>query len=101
MAINKKQLVDLISSKQDQLSHRDVELSVKTIFNTMSETLSDGNRIEIRGFGSFALRFRKSRTGRNPKSGESVNIQNRYVPHFKPGKDFKESVKDAGNKIDS
>ena len=101
MAINKKQLVDLISSKQDQLSHRDVELSVKTIFNTMSDSLRDGNRIEIRGFGSFALRFRKSRTGRNPKSGESVNIQNRYVPHFKPGKDFKESVKDVGNKIDS
>lgn len=101
MAINKKQLVDLISSKQDQLSHRDVELSVKTIFNTMSDSLRDGNRIEIRGFGSFALRFRKSRTGRNPKSGESVKIQNRYVPHFKPGKDFKESVKNVGNKIDS
>ena len=101
MAINKKQLVDLISSKQDQLSHRDVELSVKTIFNAMSDSLRDGNRIEIRGFGSFALRFRKSRTGRNPKSGESVNIQNRYVPHFKPGKDFKESVKDVGKKIDS
>ena len=101
MAINKKQLVDLISSKQDQLSHRDVELSVKTIFNTMSDSLRNGNRIEIRGFGSFALRFRKSRTGRNPKSGESVNIQNRYVPHFKPGKDFKESVKDVGNIIDS
>ena len=65
----------------------------------MSSFLKNGNRSEIRGFGSFALRFRKSRTGRNPKSGESVNIKNRYVPHFNPGKDFRESVKDAGNKI--
>ena len=58
----------------------------------MSNSLMNGDRIEIRGFGSFALRFRKSRTGRNPKSGESVNIQNRYVPHFKPGKELKDRV---------
>tara|TARA_Y100001970_G_scaffold289240_1_gene418954 strand:+ start:5216 stop:5518 length:303 start_codon:yes stop_codon:yes gene_type:complete len=100
VAINKKQLVDLIASKQDQLSHKDVELSVKTIFKSMSDSLKNRNRIEIRGFGSFALRFRKSRTGRNPKSGESVNIQDRYVPHFKPGKQFRESVKDACDNID-
>ena len=99
MAINKKQLVDLISSNQDQLSHKDVELSVKAIFESMADSLRNGDRIEIRGFGSFALRFRKSRTGRNPKSGETVNIQNRYVPHFKPGKDFRESVKEARKKI--
>ena len=101
MAINKKQLVELVSSKQDQLSLKDVELSVKAIFKSMSDSLKNGNRIEIRGFGSFALRFRKSRTGRNPKSGETVNIQNRYVPHFKPGKEFRESVKKAGNQKDS
>ena len=99
MPINKKQLVDLISSNQDQLSHKDVELSVKAIFKSMSNSLMNGDRIEIRGFGSFALRFIQSRTGRNPKSGESVNIQNRYVPNFKPGKEFRESVKDAGTKI--
>jgi Bacterial nucleoid DNA-binding protein len=99
VAINKKQLVDLISSNQDQLSHKDVELSVKAIFESMADSLRNGDRIEIRGFGSFALRFRKSRTGRNPKSGETVNIQNRYVPHFKPGKDFRESVKEARKKI--
>ena len=64
------------------------------MFETMTESLQKGERIEIRGFGSFALRFRKSRTGRNPKSGETVSIQNRYVPHFKPGKDFRESVRD-------
>ena len=99
MPINKKQLVDLISSNQDQLSHKDVELSVKSIFKSMSNSLMNGDRIEISGFGSFPLRFRPSRTGSNPKSGESVNIQNRYVPHFKPGKEFRESVKDAGTKI--
>ena len=99
MAINKKQLVDLISLNQDQLSHKDVELSVKAIFESMSESLKNGDRFEISGFGSFALRFRKSRTGRNTKAGESVNIQNRYVPHFKPGKDFRESVKDTDIKI--
>ena len=101
MAINKKQLVDLISSKQDQLSHKDVELSVKAIFKSMSDSLKNANRIEIRGLVALLLGFRKSRTGRNPKSGESVNIQNRYVPHFKPGKEFRESVKHAGNNIDS
>ena len=99
MAINKKQLVDLISSNKDQLSHKDVELSVKAIFESMADSLRNGDRIEIRGFGSFALRFRKSRTGRNPKSGETVKIQNRYVPHFKPGKNFRESVKEARKKI--
>ena len=66
----------------------------------MTDSLAQGKRIEIRGFGSFALRFRKSRKGRNPKSGESVNIQNRYVPHFKPGKEFRELVKDSGNQKD-
>jgi integration host factor subunit beta len=99
VTINKKQLVDLISSNQDQLSHKDVELSIKTIFESMSDSLKKGNRIEIRGFGSFGLRYRKSRLGRNPKSGESVKIKNRYVPHFKPGKEFRETIKDVSSKI--
>ena len=66
----------------------------------MSDSLKNGDRIEIRGFGSFALRFRKSRTGRNPKSGESVNIQNRYVPHFKPGKILENQSRMHGNNLD-
>ena len=99
MAINKKHLVDLISSNQDQLSHKDVELSIKTIFKSMSDSLKKGNRIEIRGFGSFGLRYRKSRVGRNPKSGESVIIKKRYVPHFKPGKEFRETIRDVSSKI--
>ena len=82
-----------------EVTRKDAEVIVEGIFSSIVKSLRNGDKIEIRGFGSFALRFRKSRTGRNPKSGESVNIQNRYVPHFKPGKNFRESVKEAGNKI--
>ena len=93
MSINKKDLIEIIAKEQDQLPYRDIELSVKTIIETMVNSLRKGERIEIRGFGSFSLRYRKSRVGRNPKSGQSVNIEERYVPHFKPGKNLKERVK--------
>ena len=92
MKINKKELVDRISRNQDQLPHRDIELVVKTIIKSMTNALSSGQRIEIRGFGSFSLRYRKPRIGRNPKSGSIVNINERYVPHFKPGKNLKHRV---------
>ena len=93
MSINKKDLIEIIAKEQDQLPYRDIELSVKTIIKSMVNSLRKGERIEIRGFGSFSLRYRKSRVGRNPKSGQSVNIEERYVPHFKPGKNLKERVK--------
>ena len=93
MSINKKELIEIISNEQEQLPYKDIELSIKTIIESMINSLKKGKRIEIRGFGSFSLRYRKSRIGRNPKSGESVNIDERYVPHFKPGKDLKERVK--------
>ena len=93
MSINKKELIEIIANEQDQLPYKDIELSVKTIIESMVDSLRKGKRIEIRGFGSFSLRYRKSRIGRNPKSGESVNIDERYVPHFKPGKDLKQRVK--------
>ena len=85
MSINKKDLIEIIAKEQDQLPYRDIELSVKTIIESMVNSLKKGQRIEIRGFGSFSLRYRKPRVGRNPKSGQSVNIEERYVPHFKPG----------------
>ena len=93
MSINKKDLIEIIAKEQDQLPYRDIELSVKTIIESMVNSLKKGQRIEIRGFGSFSLRYRKPRVGRNPKSGQSVNIEERYVPHFKPGKNLKERVK--------
>jgi integration host factor subunit beta len=92
MKINKKDIIDRISRNQDQLPHRDIELAVKTIINCMTQALSTGERIELRGFGSFSLRYRKPRIGRNPKSGIAVNINERYVPHFKPGKNLKNKV---------
>ena len=95
MNINKKDLIELISKDQDQLPQRDIDLAIKTIIKSMLESLASGKRIEIRGFGSFALRYRKSRIGRNPKSGESVEIAERYVPHFKPGKKLKQIVNEG------
>ena len=87
------ELIEIFSNEQEQLPYKDIELAIKTIIESMMDSLKKGKRIEIRGFGSFSLRYRKSRIGRNPKSGESVNIDERYVPHFKPGKDLKERVK--------
>jgi len=92
MTVNKKTLIEKISRNQDQLPQRDIELAVKTIINCMTHALSTGERIEIRGFGSFSLRYRRPRLGRNPKSGKTVQINERYVPHFKPGKNLKKRV---------
>ena len=78
----------------------DVELAVKQILEIMSDALAQGGRIEIRGFGSFSLHFRPPRQGRNPKTGETVALSGKYVPHFKPGKDLRERVNDgAGSPI--
>ena len=74
MSINKKDLIEIIAKEQDQLPYRDIELSVKTIIKSMVKSLRKGERIEIRGFGSFSLRYRKPRVGRNPKSGTKINI---------------------------
>lgn len=93
--MTKSELVEMIASKQSQLSGKDVELAVKTMIDHMSQSLAEGERIEIRGFGSFSLHYRAPRVGRNPKTGESVNLPEKYVPHFKPGKDLREKVNDS------
>ncbi len=90
--MTKSELIERISDRQPQLSPKDVELAVKTILEQMSDALADGQRIEIRGFGSFSLHYRAPRKGRNPKTGESVELEGKYVPHFKPGKDMRERV---------
>lgn len=90
--MTKSELVEIIASRQTQLSVKDVELAVKTIIDQMSNALSSGQRIEIRGFGSFSLHFRAPRTGRNPKTGEAVNLGAKHVPHFKPGKELRDQV---------
>lgn len=95
MALTKSELIERITARQSQLSPRDVELAVKTIIEEMADTLADGGRIEIRGFGSFSLHFRAPRVGRNPKTGASVELHGKYVPHFKPGKELRERVNNA------
>lgn len=93
--MTKSELIERIVSRQPQLTPKDVELAVKTLLDQMSESLSAGERIEIRGFGSFTLHYRAPRQGRNPKTGESVDLKGKYVPHFKPGKDLREQVNDS------
>ena len=90
--MTRSELIELISSQQSQLSTKDVELAVKLMIEHMAETLSSGERIEIRGFGSFSLHYREPRQGRNPKTGDSVELEGKHVPHFKPGKELRERV---------
>ena len=90
--MTKSELIDRISGKQSQLSSKDVELSVKAMIEYMSQVLSEGGRIEIRGFGSFSLHYRIPRVGRNPKTGTPVSLTGKYVPHFKPGKELRDRV---------
>ncbi len=90
--MTKSELIERITTRHPELSNKDIELAVKTILDTMSQALSQGDRIEIRGFGSFSLHFRNPRLGRNPKTGESVELRGKYVPHFKPGKELREQV---------
>ena len=90
--ITKSELIEKISVKQNHLAHKDIELSIKSIIEQMSTSLSKGDRIEIRGFGSFSLHFRPPRIGRNPKTGDAVSLPGKHVPHFKPGKELRERV---------
>lgn len=94
-AVTRSELIELLAQKQRHLAHKDVELAVKTMIEEMSNALSGGERIEIRGFGSFSLTFRSPRVGRNPKTGEPVSLSGKYVPHFKPGKELRERVNEA------
>ncbi len=90
--MTKSELIDRLAQQQTHLSHKDVELAVKLLLERVSQALTDEERIEIRGFGSFSLHKRPARVGRNPKTGEPVNIPAKYVPHFKPGKELRERV---------
>jgi integration host factor subunit beta len=93
--MTKSDLIEMIASKQTHLSTQDVEMSVSAIIRKISEALSEGQRVEIRGFGSFSIHHHDVKKGRNPKTGESVEIGERYSPHFKPGLLLKEKVNDS------
>lgn len=90
--MTKSELIEVIAREQSHLAYRDVELAVKCMIEQMSQALASGERIEIRGFGSFSLHFRPPRMGRNPKTGDAVELSGKYVPHFKPGKELRERV---------
>ncbi len=90
--MTKSELIEKIASRQDQLQAKDVEMAVKMILEEMTKALVNNNRIEIRGFGSFCLHFRAPRLGRNPKTGDTVELTGKHVPHFKPGKELRERV---------
>lgn len=90
--MTKSELIQSLAATQPQLDQRDVELAVKGLLERMSVALEEGERIEVRGFGSFSLHDRPARLGRNPKTGVSVRVPDRRVPHFKPGKELRERV---------
>ncbi|MFT3806141.1 integration host factor subunit beta [Arenimonas sp.] len=96
--MTKSELIEVLSRRQAHLKADDVDMAVKTLLEMMSNALSGGDRIEIRGFGSFSLHFRPPRLGRNPKTGDSVALPGKYVPHFKPGKELRDRVND-GNSV--
>ena len=93
--MTKSELIEILTQRQAHLKADDVDLAVKSLLDMMGGALSDGDRIEIRGFGSFSLHYRPPRTGRNPKTGDAVALPGKYVPHFKPGKDLRDRVSDV------
>ncbi len=95
--MTKSELIEILSRRQSHLKADDVDMAVKTLLEMMSNALTEGERIEIRGFGSFSLHFRPPRLGRNPKTGDSVALPGKYVPHFKPGKELRDRVNGGEN----
>lgn len=100
-SLTKSDLIESLAKNQNHLALKDVELAVKGLLEKMSQELASGERIEIRGFGSFSLHFRPARMGRNPKSGDAVALRGKYVPHFKPGKELRERVNVLENQAGS
>ncbi len=93
--MTKSELIELLAQRQPHLKLEDVDLAVKAMLEMMGGNLADGERIEIRGFGSFSLHYRPPRSGRNPKTGAAVALPGKHVPHFKPGKELRARVLDV------
>ncbi|MGL5759315.1 integration host factor subunit beta [Plesiomonas sp.] len=90
--MTKSELIERLTTQQSHLSAKVVEDAIKEMLDHMGDTLASGERIEIRGFGSFSLHYRAPRIGRNPKTGDKVELEGKHVPHFKPGKELRERV---------
>ncbi len=97
--MTKSELIEILINQQSHLPIEDIKQSIKTMLDHMSDSLANGKRIEIRGFGSFSSHYRAPRVGRNPKTGESVKLSAKYVPHFKPGKELRKLVNSPDNEI--
>ena len=93
--MTKSELIESLAEMMEHVQARDIEIAVKELLEQMVQTLQKGERIEIRGFGSFSLHYRGPRTGRNPKTGETVELDGKYVPHFKPGKELRDRVNES------
>ena len=93
--MTKSELIEILARRQSHLKAEDVDLAVKSLLEMMGGALASGERIEIRGFGSLSLHYRPPRLGRNPKTGDSVALPGKHVPHFKPGKELREKVSDV------
>ncbi|WP_127022836.1 integration host factor subunit beta [Rheinheimera mangrovi] len=91
--MTKSELIEKLSTDFSHVQVKDIESSVKEILEQMATSLANNERIEIRGFGSFSLHYRAPRIGRNPKTGDKVELDGKYVPHFKPGKELRDRVK--------
>ena len=89
MSLIKSKLIEKLTQQNNHLYTRDLERVVNTIFNEITQSLADGKRVELRGFGAFSVQHRSARVGRNPRSGESVNIQEKWIPRFKTGKELR------------
>ncbi len=88
----KSELIQRISQKNPHLYHRDVERIINTVFDKIVEALGNGDRVELRGFGAFSVKERQSREGRNPRTGEAVQVEAKRVPFFKTGKELRERL---------
>src|SRR3546814_5094790 len=95
MGVTKSELIAILANRYPQLAARDTDYAVKTVLDAMAQALSEGQRIEIRGFGSFSLSARSPRVGRNPKSGETGHVPGKLVPHFKADRELSERVDSA------
>ena len=91
----KSELVQIIASRNPHLYQRDVETIVNAIFDEITDALCDSYRVELRGFGAFSVKNRPPRSGRNPRTGESVDVEEKWVPFFKAGKELRERLNDA------
>ena len=98
MSLIKSKLIEKLTDQNNHLFTRDLERVVNTIFNEITQSLADGKRVELRGFGAFSVQHRAARVGRNPRSGESVNVEEKYIPRFKTGKELRLKL---NNKVSS